>query len=136
MRSKEFIQFNFPCKECVVRAACQDQPKDENLKHLYDMGNPRCIAVPKINTDEKTYMKGLVECLSNIFPTVIDNIDKSEDPETSREINNNIPMQYIMLLGQMSYLMQWIVNSTSWKEGELQDFDAFEVNRKIKNFGV
>ena len=48
------------------------------------------------------------------------------------ETNNKIPMQYVMLIGQMAGLLQWIVNSTSWDLGELQDFDAFEIRNKCK----
>ena len=136
MKSEDFVQFNFPCKDCLVRAACQEKPENEEIKHLYDMDRPRCLTVPKFKSDEKTYMKALIECVSNIAPTLIDNMQKSEDPKTSRETHNNIPMQYVALLGHMTYLMQWIVNSTSWKLGELQEFDRFEVNRKAKHFRV
>ena len=136
MKSEDFIQFNFPCKDCLVRAACQDKPGNDQIKHLYDMDNPRCLAIPKFNSDEKTYMKALIECMANLFPTVINNMQKSEDPQTSRETHNNIPMQYVIMLGQMTALMQWIVNSTSLDIGELQDFDRFEVNKKSKNCRV
>jgi hypothetical protein len=61
---------------------------------------------------------------------------KTEDPHTCSETKNKIPMQYIILMGQLIYLLQWIVNSTSWEEGVLQEFDRHEVNLKVKSFGL
>jgi hypothetical protein len=60
-------------------------------------------------------------------------MQKTEDPQTCSETNNKIPMQYVMLMGQMSYLLQWMINSTSWERGELQDFDRQEIRLKCKS---
>jgi hypothetical protein len=127
--SESFLEFNFPCKECIVRAACKDKPKNEAIKHLYDVNDILCLTLPKFPS-KIAYHKGLIECWANIGVSIINNMKKSEDPKTSRETHNNVPMQYVMLLGKISYLLQWIVNSTSWEKGELKDFDQREVSMK------
>jgi hypothetical protein len=131
MKSSEFVQFNFPCADCLVRAACKEQPKNEVIKHLYDKNAPRCLAIPELPPDV-AYIKGLLECWANLGATIINNMQKSEDPHTSMETHSKIPMQYIMLMGQMAYLFQWIVNSTSWDLGILQGFDKQEIRIKCK----
>ena len=60
--SHDFIQFNFPCSECIVRAICKDIPKNAELKKLYDKDNPRCLTVPEFSPSELAYTKGLIEC--------------------------------------------------------------------------
>lgn len=131
--SSEFIQFQFPCTDCIVRAACKEKPKDERLKHLLIRQNTiPCLALPRIFPELKPYQKGLVECWANIGVDILCRMHKTEDPKTSTEINNNIPMQYLILMGQMSYILQWIINSTSWEEGSLKQFDRDEINRKLK----
>ena len=129
--SSNFVQFNFPCKDCLVLAACKDKPNDETIKHLFDAHNPRCLTIPKFPS-KVAYSKGLLECWANLGVGITNNMRKTEDPQTCSETNNNIPMQYIILLGQIANLMQWVVNSTSWDEGVLRDFDHAEVKRKCK----
>lgn len=131
--SNEFVQFIFPCTECLVRAACKDKVKnnDNNTIHLYDNVNPRCLAVPKLSQDV-TYMKGLIECCINLGTSIQNSMRKTEDPHTCRETNNNIPMQYVILMGQIAYLLQWIINSQSWSDGILHEFDRIEIKNKLK----
>jgi hypothetical protein len=59
-------------------------------------------------------------------------MQKTEDPLTCMETTNKVPMQYIMLMGKMTYLLQWMVNSASWDFGILQDFDKREIRIKCK----
>jgi hypothetical protein len=131
--SAEFIQFIFPCKDCLVRAACKEKPKNnESIIHLYDVDAARCLTLPKFPS-KVAYTKGLLECWANIGVGIINRMQKTEDPQTCSETNNKIPMQYVMLMGQMSYLLQWMINSTSWERGELQDFDRQEIRLKCKS---
>jgi len=135
--SKEFIQFIFPCKECLVRAACKEKPDNVAEKKVLfnDNSNPRCLAVPKLPLDV-TYHKGILECWAVLGSQLMSALQKSEDPKTQKETHNNIPMQYVHLMGKMSYLLCWIVNSTSWDLGELQEFDRFEIDLRIKNLFI
>ncbi len=134
--SQDFIQFTFPCKDCVVRAACTEKPENETIKHLFnDPNSPRCLAVPNLPSDI-TYHKGILECWANLGVDIINSTQKSEDPKTQIEKHNNIPIQYVDLIGHMSYLLQWIIHSTSWRLGELKDFDQSEIDLKIKRFHI
>ena len=135
--SKQFIQFIFPCKECLVRAACKEKPDNVEVKTdlFNDRDNPRCLAVPKLPLDV-TYHKGLLECWATLGAQIVNSTQKSEDPKTKSEQHNNIPMQYVALMGKISYLLGWMVNSTSWDLGELQEFDRFEIDLRIKNLFI
>ena len=132
--SAQFVQFIFPCKDCLVRAACKEKPDNEGVKSVLfnDNGNPRCLAVPKLPLDI-TYHKGVLECWAVLGAELMSALQKSEDPKTLKETHNNIPMQYVSLMGKMSYLLCYMVNSTSWNLGELQEFDRFEIKQRIKN---
>lgn len=120
--SKEFIQFEFPCKECLVRAACQEKPA--KLSDLLEQMRTRCLSMP--NYDDKnpknSYSKTFLECWANIGWTAIGRI-KSEDA-------NKIPPKYIDFLIETIGLIQWIVNSSSWEDGTQHDFDLHEARRK------
>ncbi len=133
--SQDFVQFTFPCKDCLVRAACTEKPENEAIKHLFYDNRPRCLAVPKFPPDI-TYQKGLLECWTNLGVDIINSLRKSEDPKTQTEKHNKIPMQYVTLMSHMLYLLQWISNSTSWGLGELKDFDQHEIKLKIKGFHI
>jgi len=61
---------------------------------------------------------------------------KMEDPSAQKETENNIPYQFVSLIVHMSYVLQWITNSTSWELGELQDFDRDEIRLKLKNIHI
>lgn len=121
--SKEFVEFNFPCIECLVRAACQDKPII--IKDLADSANPRCIAMPNVNhNDKESYTKAFLECWANIGWRAIQRV-KSEDAE-------RIPPKYIDFLIDNIGLLQWIINSQSWEDGEMHDFDLYEAKRKLE----
>jgi len=130
--SQEFIQFNFPCTDCLVRAACKEKPKNNEDVKLYDNINPRCLTLPKFPS-KIAHTKGLLECWANLGVKIITNMQKTEDSKTFRETKSNIPMHYIILMGQISYLLQWMINSESWENGELKDFDIREIREKCKH---
>ena len=121
--SKEFIQFRFPCVDCIVRAACQDKP--EKMPELYDEQNPILLAMPKIDDNNK-YLKMFLECWANIGFDAVDKIRNVKD-------TNSIPEKYANFLIENINLLQWIVNSTSWREGEkVMNFDKYEIRHKLR----
>lgn len=131
--STEFVQFRFPCKTCIVQACCQEKPKDE--VKLYQGHDAMCLAIPEIPPNI-TYSKGLLECWGNIGVGIVNSMQKAEDPKTQTETHNNIPYQYVALLVHMAGIIVHITNSVSWTEGQLFDFDRFEISRKIKNLHI
>jgi hypothetical protein len=120
--SKEFIQFTFPCADCLVRAACQDKPV--NREDLLEKNHTRCLAMPNYETINK-YPKVFMECWANIGWQAIERIK-------SDEVRGVLPPKYVDFMIDVAGLLQWIVNSKSWKDGELHDFDLHEVRRKLK----
>jgi len=121
-----------PCETCIVQAMCKDKHyKNKNLNKLTQM----CLAVPDWDTDRKLYIKGLFECWINLG-------DKMSQELIRLKLNNrritdgdtsiSVPDQYIDFLFAIISTFQWIVNSTSWREGELYKFDSFEVKEKLK----
>ena len=125
--SEHFIQYRFPCDTCLVQAACQDKDmaKEQQLK-LFP--NRPSMAVP--HYEDKTYFKGLIECIINLLVPAMNNISKLEGPE-GRQEDDNLPIDYVMLLHTMAQISGYIINSTSWKDGKLHDFDKFEVAQKL-----
>jgi hypothetical protein len=120
--SEEFIQFNFPCAECLVRAACQDKPK--KMIEVFDKQNPRLLAMPDMkNIDD--YLKVFLECWANIG---FDALDKIRNAKSM----NGIPETYANFLIETISMLQWIVNSASWDRGEIHDFDIYEVRHKLR----
>lgn len=119
--SDEFIQFRFPCAECIVRAACKNKPT--NIDDLYMGYNKSCLTIPKLK-DKKSYHKMLVECWINLG---YDLFDKPEG------YINKVPFSYIRAIHQMASIMQYMVNSTSWREGTLYSFDKTDINEKLKS---
>lgn len=126
--SDEFIQFNFPCSDCIVRAACKNKPTEKGDLYIgYD--NP-CLALP--NLKDKSYHKMLIECWANLGHDLLNTVKKSEEPEGINK-DNKVPSTYIRAMHQMTSIIQYMVNSTSWREGALYPFDKIDINEKLKS---
>ena len=129
--SENFIQYTFPCKECIVQSICKDgEQAIENIKHgLIDRPS---LAVPRFKDPDKSYHKGLIECWANIGIQIINGMMKSED-SNGKEVHNNIPYRYVCAIQQMTNIMGYMVNSTSWEKGETFEFDRTELARRLKH---
>ena len=129
--SLNFIQFTIPCETCLVQSMCEQKANVKEMK--LNKYSKTCLGVPDWDMNEKVYMKGLIECWVNIGWSLITKAisEKTERPGIKKSVN--MPYQYIDMLIDIIGTLQWIVNSTSWDEGELYDFDAFEVKYKLKN---
>ena len=128
--TEKFHQYYFPCGECIVRAICQD--KARIMEQIKIRGDVPSLGVPIWDYQEKSYHKGLFECLVNILKQITDKVNKSEPEHTPAAQRDNIPMKYVHLLIDMSNIMCHIIHSTSWEIGELQEFDRFEIERRLK----
>ena len=126
--SEEFLQFVMPCETCIVQAICVDKVKMKDKKIHKSMKS--CLALPDWDEHKKGYIKGLFECLINISWDVIVN---HANKEKSKEKPIGMPPQYVDMLIDIIATLQWMINSTSWEEGELYNFDATEIKSKLKN---
>ena len=125
--SKEFITSVFPCTDCLVKPACKIHNETITRESFYEhVGNhTRFLMVPSPGDREGQYKKIVTECWANFGCTLVDDIRGRGDID-------HIPSAYINFFIEMFNLMQWIVNSKSWQDGEtLYDFDKAEVLRKL-----
>lgn len=125
--SDEFIQFDFPCSDCIIRAACKYKPtaKDD----LYGRAGLPCLALPFVK--EKSYHKMLIECWANLGFDLLNHVSKLEFPIGVNK-DNQVPSSYIRAMQQMTKAIGYMVNSASWREGELFPFDKLEIDKKLK----
>jgi len=125
--SEEFIQFRFPCNECLVQAACKDRKRvKQQVKEI--MQDVPSLGVPRFKN--KSYYKGLIECLINIQKQVVDKVSRNKGADNKQE-QDNLPMQYVHLIISMSDILCHMINSTSWREGELFEFDRMEIKQRL-----
>jgi len=125
--SNEFVQFTFPCTDCLVRAACNQKGKPP-----IKIQRKTCLAIPEWDQNKKTYIKGLYECLINLSWDATKSLRQLKY-DTNSNLANSIPSEYINFLIDILGTLQWIINSTSWREGELYNFDSIEIKNKLKH---
>ncbi len=127
--SEEFIQYMFPCNECIVQAACKDY--DGRRKQLKNIrGGRPSLAVPAFDETKKSYHKGLMECWANMGQSMMSKVSKTEEPLKHQKIDN-LPIEYVHILLGIAQIMCHIVNTTSWEEGELYEFDRIEIKNRL-----
>ncbi len=128
--SEEFIQYHFPCGECLVQAACKDHKRiREEVKKI--MNDVPSLGVPKFEKD-KSYHKGLLECLMNIQQQILNQVSRSENPDNNeQQVVDKLPMKYVHIMISMADILCHMVNTTSWREGELFDFDRVEIKKRL-----
>lgn len=121
--SEKFRFFVMPCKECIVQAICKD--KDQiDTKEV----SKRYIAIPKWDRSKKSHHKGLLECWANLGWDII----SAAIGKVKTAPPNTISITYINYLIELSGLIQWIVNSKSWEDGEEHSFDINEIRYKAE----
>jgi len=136
--SLEFLQFRMPCADCVIQAICKD--KHYKSCDLYQFGHCMCLALPAWDPSQKMYVKGLTECWVNLGYELLKALRtaKLENRRIERGLLQkdkcfSVPNQYVDFLIDLINTMQWMINSTSWREGELHNFDSYEIKRSMKN---
>jgi hypothetical protein len=124
--SQDFIQFGFPCTDCLVAAACQDKKLIEKKDLLDFPGGIRCLALPVFDTETSSHQKSLLECVANVIWDTACSLNEDR--------NMQIPEQYRHFLMEYLGIFQYIINTTSWNSNinPVADFDKFEIRRKMK----
>jgi hypothetical protein len=126
MSSVEFTQINIPCKDCLVQAACKDKDTiHDKLKH-HDLFN-FLLALRRWDESKKVYRKGLLEAWANLGWKILENTRTDE----FRGLPPEVSPVYLDLLIELSALIQWIINSSSWREGKKFDFDIREIKDRL-----
>jgi len=111
--------------------------KEASVKSIGDgLTRGMLLGIP---STERGYMKIGVECTVNLLQGFAENLDKNVSTETYFEKPNkqiskmDIPMEFQHQFMELSNLMQYMVNCTSWKGKEYYSFDAIEIRNKLKN---
>jgi len=130
--SEEFIQYYFPCNECLVQAACKDRDNISSVKnHIKGINHSLpSLGIPKFE-EGKSYPKGLLECWANIVKDIMDRVSREDINNGRKTTKDQMPTQYVHVMIDVAAIMCYMVNSTSWREGELFDFDRDEIKRKL-----
>ena len=123
--TEKFTQIGFPCVDCLVNAACKEKPHVQvaNPDDYY----PMVLAFKKWNEKEKIYRKGLLECWVNMGRLVIDSARDKDCTYKPQSVNPAFLDFILEIIG----ILEYIINSTSWRTGEKQDFDIKELQRML-----
>jgi len=128
--SEKFYEYYFPCVECIVRPICKD--KERMMEQIKVRGDVPSLGVPLWSYEEKSYHKGLLECIVNILKRVTDKISRTEPENRAKREQDNIPMEYIHTLIDMADVMCHMIHTTSWDIGTLKEFDRLELHTRLK----
>jgi len=127
--SEKFYEYYFPCVECIVRPICKD--KERMMEQIKVRGDVPSLGVPIWSYEEKSYHKGLLECIFNILKRVSDKISRTEPEHRANREQDKIPMQYVHLIIDVADLMCHMIHTTSWDVGDLKEFDRIELKRRV-----
>jgi hypothetical protein len=123
----EFIEFIFPCTDCLVAAACKQRTKISK-KELLD-GNSyaiRCLALPMYDKETSSHIKSLLECIAHLAWKLASQLNEDRQ--------SKVPSGYRHFLIEYLKIFGYITNSTSWHAcRNVQPFDSFEVKERLKN---
>jgi hypothetical protein len=125
MPSEKFTQIGFPCVDCLVNATCREKP-DKEVADPNDY-YPMVLAFKKWDESKKVYRKGLLECWVNMGRQII---DKARDKDCTYKPQSMNPAFLDFILAIIG-MLEYIIHSTSWAEGEKQDFDIVEIQRQL-----
>ena len=125
--SQEFIQFVFPCKDCLVQAICKDKDHMNSVTNLDK--DKVMLGVPLFETGTP-YFKGLMECWVNLGSTIIQSLSKDTIKNTLHTADG-IPIPFAQMLLSLPYVLRYMINSTSWVDGQLYEFDEDILKRRI-----
>jgi hypothetical protein len=130
--SEKFVQYVATCKDCLVLPACKEGKEMYLRREAFHDFPPLSLAMPNFDRKKKSYHKAMIECWANIGQDIISNLRKSY--QGNIETHNKIPEKYMHVLIDIAGALQYMVNSTSWRNGEkIIPYDEDEIKRKLKH---
>jgi hypothetical protein len=123
--SAVFHEITHPCKECVVRAACEHLQRRKDAFRLDEFHSSiLCLQSNSFHRADKTdHRNDLVEAWINFGCKLMRNI----------EIDNVKLSPQILFFKHILEMMQYIVNSKTWRDKtKIQPFDYEEVLNRLK----
>lgn len=125
--SERFVQINIPCNDCLVSPVCQDKKTIDHTLSKYELFN-FMLSLRKWDESQKCYRKGLMEAWVNNGADIMRSMSTSE----FNDLPNHAVPEYLNALIEIVNTLEWMVNSTSWREGKMYDFDKTEFKNKLK----
>lgn len=125
--SYEFIEADFPCKTCITQAMCKYVDRLE-----VKVKRSKVLAVPEFEEDTHTYHKVLMECWVNLGNEIFRNTQTIVASNCKTVKKHGMPYSYLSLMRQMAALMEYMINSASWRDGIEHEFDSIEIDRHFK----
>ena len=125
--SEKFLQINIPCKDCLVAPACEDKKRIDQKVEPHDLFN-FMLTLRRWDESQKCYRKGLIEAWVNMGKDIFSGM---KTDEFNNLPGNAIP-EYLNVLIELTNTMQWMINSKSWRDGAMHDFDKIDCHDKLK----
>lgn len=80
---------------------------------------------------ETNYHKSSIECLFNLLGGFVQNLRKTTI-HGERKTENDIPIECVHLLIEISRLTGYMINSTSWNQGKMEKYDYDEIVHRLQ----
>jgi hypothetical protein len=125
--SEKFLQINIPCKDCLVAPACEEKKTiDVKVKQqeLFEF----MLTLRRWDETKKSYRKGLIEAWVNMGKDIFNGYRTDEFDG----VPNSSTPEYLNVLIELTNTMQWMINSKSWRDGEMHSFDKIDCHDKLK----
>ncbi len=110
--SQDFIQFGFPCVDCLVSAACQDKKRIDRKDFLDKTGGVRCLALPDFDKKTSSHQKSLLECVANIIWKVACDLNQERGMKIPEQYRH-FAMEYLGIF-KRTFRLFWM----NWKTTE------------------
>ena len=121
--NQKFITVPIPCKDCLVQAACK-----KKIPIKVDDFYQTAILVPKWNEKEKVYKKGLIECWVDMGTK----IRQRKDHKFPQDFPQHAQIAFLDALIEIINFLEYIVDSTSWRDGKRYQFDIDDLKEKLE----
>jgi hypothetical protein len=114
--SEKFIEVFFPCEECLIKAICSDYKYLHNKDDI--IASPWLMVFPK--PTEKSPRKLAFECCFNFINRIVSYTESKDDV---------VSIDFIIEIGN---LLEYLINSRSWKDNVMYDFDRLEISSRLR----
>lgn len=95
--------------------------------------DPRvALMLPRIDGN---YNKRLTECAVNLLEQCASSLKYNKPDMNSNKTEHDIDRELQSIVKDLAGTLQYIVNSSSWRNGEYHGFDRFEIDKRLRRLG-
>ncbi|MDF2880029.1 MAG: hypothetical protein K0R54_586 [Clostridiaceae bacterium] len=105
----------------------------ENFDNFEDnMAYRRLFGLPKNNNYHKTFLECLCNAICDLSNALSKDIMHFEDYLIGTgKTKDGLNIEFRHMFSQFGQVLRYIVNCTSWRTGNFEPFDAFEISKKL-----